>query len=55
MPKHTLKILRCSHFKIFKVCLAIFQHHEKTKPDLPFHDKVKKENHENTAKYIFHA
>ena len=24
MAKHTLKILRCSHYKIFKVCLAIF-------------------------------
>ena len=28
MAKHTLKILRCSHRKIFKVCLAIFQHYE---------------------------
>ena len=28
MAKHTLKILRCSHRKIFKVCLAIFQHDE---------------------------
>ena len=27
MAKHTLKILRCSHRKIFKVCLAIFQHY----------------------------
>ena len=26
MAKHTLKILRCSHRKIFKVCLAILQH-----------------------------
>ena len=29
MAKHTLKILRCEHRKIFKVCLAIFQHYEK--------------------------
>ena len=28
MAKHTLKILRFSHRKIFKVCLAIFQHYE---------------------------
>ena len=28
MAKHTLKILRCEHHKVFKVCLAIFQHHE---------------------------
>ena len=27
MAKHTLKILRCSHHKIFKVCLAILQHY----------------------------
>ena len=27
MAKHTLKILRCKHRKIFKVCLAIFQHY----------------------------
>ena len=27
MAKHTLKILRCEHRKIFKVCLAIFQHY----------------------------
>ena len=27
MVKHTLKILRCEHPKIFKVCLAIFQHY----------------------------
>ena len=27
MVKHTLKILRCEHRKIFKVCLAIFQHY----------------------------
>ena len=27
MAKHTLKILRCSHRKIFKVCLAILQHY----------------------------
>ena len=26
--QHTLKILRCEHRKIFKVCLAIFQHYE---------------------------
>ena len=26
MVKHTLKILRCEHRKIFKVCLAILQH-----------------------------
>ena len=26
MAKHTLKILRCSHSKIFKACLAIFDH-----------------------------
>ena len=25
MAKHTLKILRCEHRKIFKVCLAILQ------------------------------
>ena len=25
MAKHTFKILRCSHCKIFKVCLANFQ------------------------------
>ena len=29
MAKHTLKILRCEYLKIFKVCLAIFQHYEK--------------------------
>ena len=28
MAKHTLKILRCSHRKIFKVCVAIFQHYK---------------------------
>ena len=28
MEKHTLKILRYEHRKIFKVCLAIFQHYE---------------------------
>ena len=28
MAKHTLKILRCEHRKIFKVSLAIFQHYE---------------------------
>ena len=27
MVKHTLKILRCEHRKILKVCLAIFQHY----------------------------
>ena len=27
MAKHTLKILRCQHRKIFKVCLAILQHY----------------------------
>ena len=27
MTKHTLKILRCSHRKIFKVSMAIFQHY----------------------------
>ena len=27
MAKHTLKILRCEHRKIFKVCLAILQHY----------------------------
>ena len=27
MAKHTLKILRCSHRKILKVCLAILQHY----------------------------
>ena len=33
MTKHTLKILRCSHRKIFEVCLGIFQHYEiKGKP-----------------------
>ena len=26
MAKHTLKILWCSHRRIFKVCLAILQH-----------------------------
>ena len=26
--KHTLKILGCSHRKIFKVCLPIFQHYK---------------------------
>ena len=26
MAKHTLKILRCSHRKIFKVCLAIAEY-----------------------------
>ena len=29
MSKHTFKVLRCSHRKIFKVCLAIFQHYMK--------------------------
>ena len=30
MAKHTLKILRCEHRKIFKVCLAILQYmHER--------------------------
>ena len=28
MAKHTLKILRCEHRKIFKVCLAIFQYYD---------------------------
>ena len=28
MAKHTLKIMRCSHRNVFKVCLAIFQHYE---------------------------
>ena len=28
MVKHTLKILRLSHRKIFKVCLTIQQHYE---------------------------
>ena len=28
MAKQTLKILRYSHRKIFKVCLAIFEHYE---------------------------
>ena len=27
MAKHTLKILRCEHRIIFKVCLAILQHY----------------------------
>ena len=27
MVKHTLKILRCSHCKIFKLCLTILQHY----------------------------
>ena len=32
MAKHTLKILRCSHSKIFKVCLAIYNiMHERVK------------------------
>ena len=26
MTKHTLEILRYSHHKVFKVCLAIFRH-----------------------------
>ena len=26
MAKHTLKILRCEHRKIFEICLAILQH-----------------------------
>ena len=29
MAKHILKILGCSQPKIFKVCLAIFQHYER--------------------------
>ena len=29
MAKHTLKILRCSHRKILKVCMAISQHYER--------------------------
>ena len=28
MTKHTSKILRCEHRKMFKVCLAIFQLYE---------------------------
>ena len=28
MAKHTLKILQCSHCKIFKVCFAISQPYE---------------------------
>ena len=28
MAKHALKIFRCEHRKIFKVCLAIFQNYE---------------------------
>ena len=31
MVKHTLKILQCEHRKIFKVCVAIFQHEKKGK------------------------
>ena len=27
MAKHTFKILWCEHQKVFKVCLAIFQHY----------------------------
>ena len=27
MAKHDSKILRCSHRKIIKACLAIFQHY----------------------------
>ena len=27
MAKHTLKIVRCEHRKIFKVCLTILQHY----------------------------
>ena len=38
MAKHTLKILRCEHRKIFKVCLTIFQHYA---------IKVKKEFYKN--------
>ena len=35
MVKHTLKILRCSHRKILKVCLTIFQHmHERVNASL---------------------
>ena len=29
MAKHTLKMLHYEYLKIFKVCLAIFQHYEK--------------------------
>ena len=29
MAKYTLKIFRCEHCKIFKVCLAIFQHYDR--------------------------
>ena len=27
MTNHTLEIFRCSHRKIFKVCLAIFEYY----------------------------
>ena len=29
MTKHTLKILRCFHRKVFKVCFVIFQYYER--------------------------
>ena len=35
MVKHALKILRCEHSKIFKVCLVIFKiMHERVEDDL---------------------
>ena len=42
MAKHTLEILRCGHPKIFKVCLAIFQHYQ---------IKVEKESSKIILKY----
>ena len=38
MAKHTLKILRCEHRIIFKVCLAIFQHYERKGSWEPWHE-----------------
>ena len=39
MAKHTFKVLRCEHRKIFKVCLAIFQHYEKKELLIVFYSK----------------
>ena len=39
MAKHNLKVLRCEHRKIFKVCLAIFQHYEIKGYTKHFHGK----------------
>ena len=43
MVKHTLKILRCEHRKIFKVCLAIYN---------IMHERVNATNG-NQKKYFF--